>query len=54
MKSKNKVENPGIRLLAAPGGTFSGKKGASAMLESVIFNLRHLLDNKLTIDVIRV
>jgi len=49
-----KIDDPGSRRLAVIGGTFSGNKGASAMLESTIYNLRHLLDGHLDVDVISV
>ncbi len=45
---------PGFRRIAVIGGTFSGNKGASAMLESTIYNLRHMLGSRLTVDVISV
>ncbi len=49
-----KIENPGSLRVAVIGGTFSGNKGASAMLESTIFNLHHLLGGQLNVDVISV
>ncbi|UCD20252.1 MAG: hypothetical protein JSU64_03695, partial [candidate division WOR-3 bacterium] len=40
--------------VAIIGGTFSGNKGAAAMLESAIANLRHRSPRPLVFDVITV
>ncbi len=53
-EKKIKVKIPGFRRIAIIGGTFSGNKGASAMLESTIYNLRHMLGGQLSVDVISV
>ncbi len=53
-EKKIKVKIPGFRRVAIIGGTFSGNKGASAMLESTIYNLRHMLGGQLSVDVISV
>ena len=49
-----RIKKPGIRRIAVIGGTLSGNKGASAMLESTIYNLRFLLKEQLHVDVISV
>jgi coenzyme F420-reducing hydrogenase beta subunit len=54
MSRFKRVSYSGERRIAVIGGTFSGNKGASAMLESVLYNLRHLLHGNVTFDIISV
>ncbi len=48
------IKRPGFRRIAVIGGSYSGNKGASAMLESTIYNLRQMLGGRLDIDVLSV